>query len=184
MSLTETLDSHDEPAAPDRFDDNLPSRGLLSFYDRLRRRILETVEGRGGNLGAKTAEALLLVPDVFVLLLRLVLDEDVPRSTRALIASTLAYFVMPVDLLPEAFVGAAGYVDDLALAVAVLSQAFGGELEPYAEKYWSGPRKLRTVLRDVLDAGHHLMGHNAYGRLRKMLARRGIDLEGSGTPEG
>jgi uncharacterized membrane protein YkvA (DUF1232 family) len=182
MSLTDTLDPHAETAAPQPFDDRLPSRGLLSFYDRLRRRIVRTVERRGGKLGGRTAEALLLVPDVFVLLLRLVLDEDVPRSTRILIGSTLAYFVLPVDLLPEALAGPVGFTDDLVLAVAVLSQAFGGDLEPYAEKYWSGPGKLRTVLRDVLDAAHHLVGHDVYGRLRKLLARRGITP--SGTPEG
>ena len=50
------------------------------------------------------------------------------------------------------------------------------ELEPYAEKYWSGPRKLRTVLRDVLEASHSLVGHDVSGRLRNLLAKRGIDL--------
>lgn len=171
----ETAPSADAPA-----EDLLPSRGLLSFYDRLRERILETVERRGGKLGGKTAEALLLVPDVFILLVRLVLDKDVPGSTRALIASTLAYFVVPIDFLPEAFVGPAGFADDLVLAVAVLSQAFGGDLEPYAEKYWSGPKKIRTVLRDLLDASHSLVGYDVHGRLRKLLAKRGVDLEARG----
>src|SRR4030095_9525361 len=60
---------------------DLPSSGLLSFYDRLRERILHAIEKREGRRGAKMTEgavrALLLVPDVFILLVRLALDKKV-----------------------------------------------------------------------------------------------------------
>ena len=78
-----------------------------------------------------------------MLLVRLSLDKNVPTQARMLIGGALAYFVLPFDLLPEAIVGVGGYVDDLVLATAVLSQAFGGELEPYARKHWSGSEDLR-----------------------------------------
>jgi len=166
------------------YDDDLPSRGLLSFYDRLRERVLAAIERRGSKLGARTAEALLLVPDVFILLVRLALDREVPKSTRLLVASTLAYFVLPIDFLPEAVVGVGGFADDLVLAVAVLSQAFGHELEPYAERYWSGSKKLRTVLGDVLEAAHALVGYNVYERLKGYLAKQGVDLDAAAAQEG
>ncbi|MEE8522418.1 MAG: DUF1232 domain-containing protein [Thermoanaerobaculia bacterium] len=157
--------------------DTLPSTGLLSFYDRLRKRILAAVERRGGRLGSGAAEVLLLAPDIFILLARLALDRDVPKSTRTLVASTLAYFILPVDMLPEAMVGAAGYVDDLVLAASVLTRALGGELEPYAAKHWSGPQPLRKTLRDVLATARGLTGTDLYRRLKKRLAREGIDLD-------
>lgn len=157
--------------------DDLPSTGLLSFYDRLRERILDGVERRGGNLGAQVADVLLVVPDVFMLLVRLSLDREVPKSTRALLASSLAYFVLPVDLLPEAIVGPAGYVDDLVLALTVLSHAFGDELEPWTDKYWSGSKRLRFVVRDVLDSAKGLLGNRIYDRIGDLLAKKGIDLE-------
>lgn len=169
--------------ARETYDDTLPSRGLLSFYDRLRARVLAAVERRGSKLGARAAEALLLVPDVFVLLARLALDPEVPKPKRLLVASTLAYFVVPVDFLPEAVVGVGGFADDLVLAVAVLSQAFGRELEPYAERYWSGSKKLRTVLGDVLDAAHALVGYNVYERLKGFLAKKGVDLDAGAAQE-
>src|SRR5262245_59645581 len=56
------------------------SSGLLSFYDRLREKILQAVEKRGGRLGEGAVRALLLVPDVFILLVRLSLDREVPGS--------------------------------------------------------------------------------------------------------
>ncbi len=161
----------------ERGDTLLPSTGLLSFYDRLRQRAVRAVERRGGKLGHHAASALLLVPDVFILMLRLAIDKEVPKTTRAAIASTLAYFVLPIDLMPEGVLGAAGFLDDLVLALSVLSQTFGKELEPYAEKYWSGSQPLRTVLGDVLPAADSLLGTSLYGRLKALLARRGIEIE-------
>ena len=174
-SVDDAFDAGDE-TMEDAADD-LPSSGLLSFYDRLRGKIESYVAERGGAAGDKAAQALLLVPDVFVFLLRLMLDPDVPRAKRALIGSTLAYFVLPVDLLPEAMVGPGGFVDDLVLALAVLSQSFATDLDPWARKYWSGSQNLRKVLRDTLQSAHGLLGTDLHGRLRKALAKRGVDLD-------
>lgn len=156
--------------------DELPSTGLLSFYDRLRERVTRTVERRGGRMADTTVRALLLVPDVFMLLVRLSLDREVPASARMMIGGALAYFVLPVDLMPEAIIGAGGYLDDLVLATAVLSQAFSGELEPYARKHWSGTENIRKVIQDVTYAAENLLGAKVYNRLRGLLARRGIEL--------
>lgn len=158
-------------------DEELPSSGLLSFYDRLRERILHAVEKRGGKLGDGAVRALLLVPDVFILLVRLALDKNVPGGTRAMIGGALAYFLLPADLLPEMILGGAGFLDDLVLAVAVLSQAFGGELEPYARKHWSGAEDLRVVMKDISQTAQSLLGQNLYDRLKRVMGRRGIEVD-------
>jgi uncharacterized membrane protein YkvA (DUF1232 family) len=41
---------------------------------------------------------------------------ETPRWAKATIASALAYFVLPVDAVPDLFVG--GYADDLSLVLA------------------------------------------------------------------
>ncbi len=167
----------ERPVAVEESGDSLPSSGLLSFYDRLRYRIVRTIERRGGKLGDRAVSALLLVPDVFFLLLRLSLDREVPRATRAVLASTLAYFVLPFDLLPEGLIGPVGFLDDLVLALMALSQAFGKDLDPYAEKYWNGSEPLRRVMSDILVSADSLLGNNLYARLRARLARQGIEVE-------
>lgn len=166
----------DERAAAALETREIPSQGLLSFYDRLRRRIRDAVERRGGKLGAGVAETLLLVPDIFILLVRLALDRDVPKPARALIVGALVYFILPFDLLPEAVVGPLGYMDDLVIACAVLTQALGGDLEPFARKYWSGPERLRVVLHDVTRSAQALLGENLFVRVEKALARRGVKI--------
>ena len=158
-------------------DELLPSTGLLSFYDRLRERITDRIERKGGKLGPKAVRALLLVPDVFILLVRLSIDREVPGSARALIGGALAYFILPVDLVPELAFGAAGFIDDLVLALAVLSQAFDRGLEPYARKHWSGSDDLREVMADVVSGAQGLLGVNVYERLKSLLGRRGVELK-------
>jgi uncharacterized membrane protein YkvA (DUF1232 family) len=158
-------------------DSDLASSGLLSFYDRLRDRLTGGAETRAGRAGRAVSEILLLAPDLFILLARLSLDRDVPANARRFIVGATVYFMTPVDLLPEAFVGPSGYLEDVVLAAALLSLALGPELEPLAERYWNGSRRLRTVLRDVADVSYNVLGDNLYTRLRRFLARRGVKLD-------
>ncbi|MEM8933168.1 MAG: DUF1232 domain-containing protein [Acidobacteriota bacterium] len=170
-ALAESVDFAEE------LDDELPSSGLLSFYDRLRSRMVRFVEKKGGKVGPAAADALLLVPDVFILLVRLALDKDVPKEKRALIGSALAYFLLPIDLLPEAIVGPVGYVDDLVLGLSVLSQAFGRDLDAFTAKYWSGSKSLHSVLRDVVSTADSLLSQDIFEKLRRTLSEQGIDLD-------
>ncbi len=177
MSEPPTPESSLQPAqAEEQHDDShlpAPREHLLAFYDRLREKVLVAMEKKGGKLGADAVKVLLLVPDIFLLLVRLVLDKDVPRPARAMIGSVLAYFLLPIDLLPEALIGGAGLLDDLVLATAVLTQVFGGELEPYAKKHWSGPDDLRAVLRDVSEAAHRFVGPDFQKKIDRFLERHG-----------
>jgi len=157
--------------------DHAPSSGLLSFYDRLRQRVRDYLEERGGEIGARTAGYLLLVPDVLILLARLALDKEVPKQQRALIASALAYFLLPLDFLPEMILGPVGYLDDLVLAAMVLTQVFGDTLEPFTDRHWSGSERLRTVLTDIAQVGDKLVGKDVYGRLLSWMRKKGIDLD-------
>jgi uncharacterized membrane protein YkvA (DUF1232 family) len=154
----------------------LVSSGVLSAYDRLRRRIVEALERRG-RLGRSVAEPLMLAPDLLVLLARLCLDRDVSPDSRQLIIGALAYFLTPVDLMPEAFLGVGGFLDDVVLASLVLSHSLDAGREPLAVKHWSGNQELRVVLADVSTAGAALLGFDLYDRLRRFLTRRGIQLE-------
>ena len=154
----------------------LASTGLLSFYDRLRQRVTTGARSRGGKAGLAVTEVLLLAPDLFILLARLSLDPQVPSSSRRFIVGATVYFITPVDLMPEAFIGPVGYVEDVVLAAALLSVAMGPDLEPLAERYWNGSQKLRVVLADVANVAYNVLGENLYLRLQRLLARRGVKL--------
>lgn len=174
----------DDARVPEVQGTELASTGLLSFYDRLRERLVENAQLRAGKAGRAASETLLLAPDLFMLLARLSLDPQVPATARRFIVGATVYFLTPVDLLPEAFVGPTGYLEDVVLAAALLSVALGPDLEPLAERYWSGSRRLRVVLRDVAEVAYNVLGENLYSRLRRLLARRGVKLGGDPRPGG
>lgn len=157
--------------------DTAPSSGLLSFYDRLRGGVTRFVERKAGKVGGGVVRVLLTAPDIFMLLVRLALDKQVPKASRTLVGGGLAYFLLPTDFLPEALLGVGGYVDDVVLAAAVLTHVFG-DLEEHARRHWSGPEDLRVVLKDITRVGQSLLGESLFDRLQDFLARRGIELEG------
>jgi uncharacterized membrane protein YkvA (DUF1232 family) len=156
----------------------LDEKRLLAFYDRLRERVVVAAGRRMPRLTQGRMDVLLLAPDLFMLLVRLVLDPKVPGGSRRLFAGSLAYFLLPVDFLPEAVLGVGGYIDDVVLVTAVLAHALGPELEPLAQRYWSGSARLRTVLADVTRSAHGVLGKGVLGRLRGWLARKGVALDG------
>ena len=49
-------------------------------------------------------------------------DEKVPAKHKAYIIGALGYFIMPIDLIPEAFLSVVGFTDDLAVLVTKLVQ--------------------------------------------------------------
>ena len=152
---------------------------LLGFYDRLRHRVAGRIAGR---VGQRASDVLLLAPDLFILLVRLFFDTGVPAATRSLVGGALAYFVLPADLLPELFLGAGGFLDDVVLAAAVVSHVFSGDLRSFVERHWSGRRDAQTAIEDAVRAGEALLPFRLYDRLGRVLARHGVDLGRAGRP--
>ena len=65
----------------------------------------------------------------------------------------------------------------MTIIAEILAQAFGGDLEPYARKHWSGKEDLRIGIRDITETAQALLGHRLYDRMRRLLSRRGVKLE-------
>lgn len=169
--------SRGEPGPPETAAEGpAPPARLLGFYDRLRARVHDGIARRGGRAGGTAADALLLAPDLFMLLARLSLDRSVPAASRSLIGGALLYFLLPTDLFPEAFVGIGGYADDLLIACAVLAEAFGRDLESWTAQHWSGSRRLETVIGDVARSAETLLGADLSTRVDRFLRRRGVRI--------
>ncbi len=54
----------------------------------------------------------MLIPDITVLLYRLLKDKRVDVKTKTLVVSVLSYIVSPVDIIPS-FIPFIGQIDDL-----------------------------------------------------------------------
>ncbi len=85
------------------------------------------------------------VPDCAVLFKRLLGDARLPWWCKALVGATVAYMLLPVDLVPD-FIPVAGQLDDailVALALRAALRAGGGEL---LRDHWPGPAPTRRFI--------------------------------------
>ena len=157
--LEESLEEATADVPPDRAE---------RFYDRIRTSIHRYVEKRGTAI-EKTAEYLLLVPDFFILLWRLVNDGRVNAKNKVLLGSGVAYFIFPLDLLPEAFLGPLGYADDLVLSVFILNKILRDTDVEIIRQHWSGSEDVLATIQKVLNAADSLVGTEFLGRIKKMM---------------
>jgi uncharacterized membrane protein YkvA (DUF1232 family) len=131
------------------------------LYDRLRAAVVAPRPGAGSGL----RDVLLLLPDVVVLLSRLLRDERVPLGAKALAFVGVGYVLSPLDLLPEVVFGPIGLVDDLVVVAAALSRILNDVHPDVVRSHWPGQG-------DALEAIRRLTGwaeSTVTGRLRGVL---------------
>ncbi|PYQ32013.1 MAG: hypothetical protein DMF56_02645 [Acidobacteria bacterium] len=156
-----SLDEMTELAAP------VSSDRAQRFYDRIRQRIQNFLRERAHL--EKSAHYLLLAPDVFMLLWRLVNDARVNAKNKLLLGSGLAYFFFPLDIMPEALLGPIGYMDDLVFSVYLLNKILTDTDPEVLRQHWSGSEDVLTTITNVLNAADGLVGKDLFGRLKNIV---------------
>ena len=137
------------------------------FYDRIRGSIQKYVEKKGTAV-EKTAGFLLLVPDVFILLWRLANDRRIGGSDKVLLGSGIAYYLFPLDLVPEALFGPIGFLDDLVFAVYILNKMLGETDEAVLREHWSGDEDVLGMIRRVLASADGLVTTDLLKQIKKL----------------
>jgi uncharacterized membrane protein YkvA (DUF1232 family) len=133
------------------------------FYRTLRERV-------AGYTGAY-ADYVLLVPDLFLLIARLMLDPRIEGRHKVYMGAALAYVISPIDLLSERRLGVVGYLDDLVVIVAALNILVNEADRAVVLEHWSGKDDLLATIQKVLAQADELVGK---GRLEKILGGLGI----------
>lgn len=80
-----------------------------TWYEIWRERVQDWVFE---NLNTELGEIVFVVPDLFMLIVRLIGDNRVPATVKARLAAASAYVVSPFDLIPESLLGVVGLTDD------------------------------------------------------------------------
>lgn len=146
-------------------------RKASDFYEKLRDKITRWVEEKGGEKGRQIAEILLLAPDLFMLLVRLLQDPRTPAGQKLLIGVGIAYFFSPVDFMPEALVGPLGFMDDIVLAVHIINRVLNSDRQLVLEN-WSGRGDLLSAVQHIAAQAEDLVGRKIYRQLKGLLQRR------------
>jgi uncharacterized membrane protein YkvA (DUF1232 family) len=107
-------------------------------------------------------------PDLFHLLLKLSLDRDVPAVEKAKLVGAIAYFVSPIDLLPELFLGPVGFLDEVVLAAYVLNSLINRTSPEVVKKHWAGDEDILELIQRIIRAADGMLGSGPVKKLRKL----------------
>lgn len=146
-----------------------------TFYNNLRRTVRIWAGGEQSRAN-QFADLILAGPDLFMLLVRLSQDERVSRNDRARLAGAAAYFVNPLDLVPELILGPAGLVDDIALSAYVLHEVLENTDPTVVREHWEGSADILDLIRQILATADTMVG----GPIWRQLIRRAESFVPSG----
>jgi uncharacterized membrane protein YkvA (DUF1232 family) len=132
------------------------------FYLKIRKKITAFLEKNE----TPYADILLLAPDLFHLLVKLTLDERVPSKEKAKFIGVIAYFISPLDLLPEFLLGPIGYLDDIALTAYVLNNYINETDAQIVRELWAGDQDILTSIKNVLSVADKAIGSGLWKKIR------------------
>jgi uncharacterized membrane protein YkvA (DUF1232 family) len=137
---------------------NASERG---YYDRVRERLRPV----GRSLDSDVRDLLLLLPDLTMLMFRLLRDDRVAVGDKAVMLLGLGYVLSPIDILPAFFFGPLGLLDDLVVVAATLSRLINHVHPDVVRSHWSGQGDALRAIQRVTDWSEHEIG----GRVRRVL---------------
>ena len=132
------------------------------FYLKLRKKITSFLEKKNSPY----ADLLLLAPDLFHLLVKLSLDKRVPSKEKAKFVGVIAYFISPIDLLPELLLGPIGYLDDIALTAYVLNNYINKTDAQIVRELWAGDQDILSSIKNVLAVADKAIGSGLWKKIQ------------------
>jgi uncharacterized membrane protein YkvA (DUF1232 family) len=139
-------------------------------YLNMRKDIIK-IEDKYNN---KIVELLFLLPDLTLYFIKFLSDAEVPIRLKNKILPALLYIVLPLDIIPEQFLGPIGMIDDVYVALFVIVELlFNSELsDKMLKKHWPGKTEDFLSLKERLTSLSDLLGTNVVYLIRKNFEER------------
>ena len=137
------------------------------FYKKIRKKINDWIVTSAGK-NNQWSEFILLAHDLFHLLTKLSVDKEIPESKKVKLFAAIAYFVSPIDLLPEALFGPVGFLDDIALSAYVLNDIINNVDPKIVSRNWAGDKDILVLIKTIVANANNFLGS---GMLRKIKKR-------------
>jgi uncharacterized membrane protein YkvA (DUF1232 family) len=144
------------------------------FYSRVRVRIVNWLR-RKPQISDSLRAYLLLLPDLFALLVRLIRDPRIDMTLKTQLIAVSAYVISPIDLVPD-FLLPLGLSDDVLALAFVLSRVLRIMEQAGAEilrEHWDGEGDILAQIERAVDAGSRLLNSRTVQRLSNLVGRGG-----------
>jgi len=142
----------------------------MQFYETLRKKVRSYSKEKGGKAGV-LSEYLFMLPDFFVLLTRLAIDDRVPTRKKIFAGAVIAYMIMPIDIIPD-FIPFIGHLDDLVLAVFGLNMVLNEIDKQVLVDNWSGEGNILDLLQTISAKAEKFMDKNILQRIKHWINKK------------
>ena len=136
------------------------------FYKKIRKKVMTWVEGKEGSSN-QWSKYIIWAPDLFYLMWKLSTDPEVPKSERMKLLAAIAYFISPIDLIPEGLLGPFGFADDIVLAAYVLNGLMSKTDPQIVQKHWVGDDDVLEVIKKIILISDKLVGGKIIRKLKR-----------------
>ncbi|MBC8313778.1 MAG: DUF1232 domain-containing protein [Candidatus Cloacimonetes bacterium] len=147
---------------------NIDETKKEKIYDMLRRKVKNSVSDYFGDESKKGIEYVLLLPDFFILLWRLMQDKEVEKNKKIFIGAIIAYILLPIDLIPD-FIPVIGFLDDLVLIAIGLNNIFVKTDKKILQKHWSGEGKILEQIEAIIKVGNEVLSEKMFGKITRLI---------------
>jgi uncharacterized membrane protein YkvA (DUF1232 family) len=142
------------------------------FYTKLRARVSRWLGQH--HVGGRLREYLLLLPDLFALLIRLLRDAHIDPALKRQLILVSAYVISPIDLIPD-FLLPMGLVDDTVAVAFVLSRVaaiMGQAGEDLLRQHWEGQGDIIMQIQHLLASADRVLNGHVIRLLRNRFGTR------------
>jgi uncharacterized membrane protein YkvA (DUF1232 family) len=108
------------------------------------------------QLKERMTSFVMFLPNLFTLLGRLIKDNRVPLTEKALFAAAIVYVVMPLDFIPDVF-PFIGQVDDIYLVALTLLRLLNRTDESIVRQHWSGGGDIVSLANSIASLAPALL---------------------------
>lgn len=112
----------------------------------------------------------MIVPDIVVMLWRLLRDKRVNIKVKMMVAGIIAYLASPIDILPD-FIPLVGKVDDVAIAFFGLNAIINEVPEEIILQSWQGEENIILLTKEVVGYISKIVGSQNVGMLLSFIKK-------------
>jgi uncharacterized membrane protein YkvA (DUF1232 family) len=90
-------------------------------------------------------------PKLFQLLTEMLEESSISKELRLEISAAIAYYVVPMDIIPEQVYGPYGYIDDIYITTYVIKRIADELGYDCLKKHWKGEGNLESVIEECYE---------------------------------
>lgn len=118
----------------------------------------EVLPPEGSSLQGRqlVTDAVMMMPNILKLVIRLLKDPRVPRRAKIGLGLAAAYVASPIDLIPEV-IPVIGWADDVVILMFAIDGLIDRSGPEIVEEHWDGPGDLLSLVRDVVAISRNIV---------------------------